>query len=355
MKVVIAGGGTGGHVFPAISIAEEILERDGKNEILFVGTKHGMEKKILPERGYRVEFINSGGIVGKSFVDKAKAMVSVLSGTVRSLKILRRFRPDAVVGVGGYASVPTVLGAFMSFLPTAVCEQNSVPGLANRILSRFVGKIFITFEESAGHLPEGKTILTGNPIRRELAKRASEKKTSRSDTTRVFVLGGSQGARILNETVPAALAGISRDLTVTHQTGEADREMVEKAYAELEIRARVFEFTKDISSIYEETDIVVCRSGAGALSEVTAFGIPSVLIPLASSTHGHQLENARFMEKNDAAVVMEEKDLDSEKLGWVLEKTFEPRTLERMAVNSKKLGRPEAAQKIVDQIEEMAS
>ena len=353
MKVVIAGGGTGGHVFPAISIAEEILERDGKNEVLFVGTKHGMEKNILPERGYRVEFVNSGGIVGKSFADKAKAAVSVLSGTVRSLGILRRFRPDAVVGVGGYASVPTVLGAFVSFLPTAVCEQNSVPGLANRILSRFAGKIFITFAESASHLPAGKTVLTGNPIRRELAKRASEKRASRSDATRVSVLGGSQGARVLNETVPAALAGISHDFAVAHQTGEADREMVEKAYTELGIRARVFEFTKDMSDIYEETDIVICRSGAGTLSEVTAFGIPSILIPLARSTHGHQLENARFMERNDAAVVMEEGNLDSEGLGRVLEKTLEPRTLARMAVNSKKLGRPEAARKIVDQIEEM--
>ena len=351
MKVIIAGGGTGGHVFPAISIAEEILRRNGGNEVLFVGTGQGIEKRILPEMGYRAEFINSRGIVGKSFFQKAGAMISILGAMVSSLRILRDFRPDAVIGVGGYASGPTLLCASMSSIPTAICEQNSVPGLANRILSRFVGKIFITFEESREHLPAEKTVLTGNPIRRDLALGAAEKKPRRNAPRNVFVLGGSQGARKLNEIVPRSLAKLAARVDVTHQTGEAHVESVRETYRQLGIPAEVFGFTDDISRIYGKTDLVICRAGSGTLSEVTAFGIPSILIPLASSTHDHQLKNARILESSAAAAVIEEKELSVESLRAVIEKTLEQSTLGRMAENSKKLARPYAAREIVNEIE----
>ena len=351
MKVIIAGGGTGGHVFPAISIAEEILERSSGNEVMFVGTEQGIEKRILPEKGYRVEFIRSRGIVGKNFFQKAMAMISILAAMLSSLRILRDFRPDMVIGVGGYASGPTLLCASMISVPTAVCEQNSVPGLANRILSRFVGKIFITFEESREHLPAEKTVLTGNPIRRDLARGAAEKKPRRSAPRNVFVLGGSQGARKLNEIVPRSLAELGTRVEVTHQTGEAHIESVRETYRQLGISAEVFGFTDDMSRIYEKTDLVICRAGSGTLSEITAFAIPSILIPLASSTHDHQLKNARILESNAAAAVIEEKELSVEGLCAVIEKTLERDTLGRMAENSKKLARPHAAREIVNQIE----
>ena len=351
MKVIIAGGGTGGHVFPAISIAEEILRRDAANEVLFVGTEQGIEKRILPERGYRVEFINSRGIVGKSLLEKVAAVISILEAMLSSLRILRDFRPDAVIGVGGYASGPTLLCAAMSSIPTAVCEQNSVPGLANRILSRFVGKIFITFEESKEHLPAKKTVLTGNPIRRDLARGASERKTRQNSPRNVFVLGGSQGARKLNEIVPQSLGKLGERVNVTHQTGEAHTESVGAAYLQLGISAEVFGFTDDMSRIYEKTDLAICRAGSGTLSEITAFGIPSILIPLASSTHDHQLKNARVLESNAAAAVIEEKELSVEGLRAVIEKTLEQTTLGRMAENSRKLARPHAAREIVNEIE----
>ena len=351
MKVIIAGGGTGGHVFPAISIAEEILRRNGGNEVLFVGTEQGIEKRILPEKGYRVEFINSRGIVGKSFFQKVTAVISILGAMMSSLRILRDFRPDAVIGVGGYASGPTLLCASMSSIPTAVCEQNSVPGLANRILSRFVGKIFITFEESKEHLPAGKTVLTGNPIRRDLAHSAAEKKPRQNAPRNVFVLGGSQGARKLNEIVPLSLGKLGGRVNVTHQTGEAQIESVRETYRQLGISAEVFGFTDDMSRIYEKTDLAICRAGSGTLSEITAFGIPSILVPLASSTHDHQLKNAKVLESNAAAVVVEEKELSVEGLCAVMEKTLEQPTLERMAENSKKLARPHAAREIVNEIE----
>ncbi len=351
MRVIIAGGGTGGHVFPAISIAEEILDRDSGNEVLFVGTEQGIEKRILPENGYRVEFINSRGIVGKSFSQKVMAVISILGAMLSSLKILRDFRPDAVIGVGGYASGPTLLCASMSSIPTAICEQNSIPGLANRILSRFVGKIFITFEESKEHLPAEKTVLTGNPIRRDLAHGAAEKKPRQNAPRSIFVLGGSQGARKLNEIVPLSLGKLGAQINVTHQTGEAQVESVRETYRQLGISAEVFGFTDDISRIYERTDLAICRAGSGTLSEITAFGIPSILIPLASSTHDHQLKNAKVLESNAAAVVVEEKELSVEGLCAVMEKTLEENTLGRMAANSKKLARPHAAREIVNEIE----
>ena len=351
MKVIIAGGGTGGHVFPAISIAEEILERNGGNEVLFVGTEQGIEKRILPEKGYRVELIKSKGIVGKSFFQKVTAGISILGAMLSSLRILRDFRPDAVIGVGGYASGPTLLCASMSSIPTAVCEQNSVPGLANRILSRFVGKIFITFEESKEHLPAEKTVLTGNPIRRDLARGAAEKKPRQSTPRNVFVLGGSQGARKLNEIVPLSLGKLGEQVNVTHQTGETQIESVRETYRQLGISAEVFGFTDNMSRIYEKTDLAICRAGSGTLSEITAFGIPSILVPIASSTHDHQLKNARVLESNAAAVVVEEKELSVEGLRAVMEKTLEQTTLGRMAENSKKLARPHAAREIVNEIE----
>ncbi len=351
MKVIIAGGGTGGHVFPAISIAEEILDRNSGNEVLFVGTEQGIEKRILPEKGYRVEFINSRGIVGKNFFQKVMAVISILGAMLSSLKILRDFRPDAVIGVGGYASGPTLLCASMSSIPTAVCEQNSIPGLANRILSRFVGKIFITFEESKEHLPAEKTVLTGNPIRRDLAHGAAEKKPRENAPRNIFVLGGSQGARKLNEIVPLSLGKLGAQINVTHQTGEAQVESVRETYRQLGISAEVFGFTDDMSRIYERTDLAICRAGSGTLSEITAFGIPSILIPLASSTHDHQLKNAKVLESNAAAVVVEEKELSVEGLCAVMEKTLEENTLGRMATNSKKLARPHAAREIVNEIE----
>lgn len=354
MKVIIAGGGTGGHVFPAISIAEEILARDETNEVLFVGTKNGMEKKVVPQKGYGIEFISSGGVVGKSVFAKLKAAVSILGGMAGSVRIIRDFGPDAVVGVGGYASFPTVLCGFLRRLPTAVCEQNSVPGLANRVLSKFAAKILITFEESRKHFPKRKTVLTGNPIRRDLAARAARRRPPAGPAPGVFVLGGSQGARRLNEVVPKALAKTGLGLRVIHQTGEADRPGVERSYRELGMGAEVFGFTEDMSGVYEKTDVIICRAGAGTIAEVTAFGIPSILVPLASSTHGHQLANARFAERNGAAVVVEEKELSARGLAEVLKKILEPAALAEMAANAGKLGRPGAAKSIVDEIEKLA-
>ncbi len=350
MRVVIAGGGTGGHLFPAISIAEEVLGRNAENEVLFVGAENGIEKQILPDKGYRVSFIKTSGIVGKSFPQTAKAVVSIMGAMADSLGILRSFRPDAVIGVGGYASGPTLLCAAINRIPTAVCEQNSVAGLTNRILSRFVRKIFITFAESREQLPQQKTILTGNPVRRNIIRDAQIKESIKRTIPNVLVLGGSQGAKKLNEIIPAALAGLGKEVNIIHQAGQRWIEIVKDSYEKLGIEAEVFGFTENISQIYRRTDIAICRAGSGTISEITAFGIPSVLVPLPNSTHDHQTKNARIMERNGAAVMIEEKDLGIDGLRATIKKTFEETTHGRMSAKAREFSMPDAASKIVDEI-----
>ena len=174
MKIVIAGGGTGGHIFPAVSIAEEIMKHSDENEVLFVGTDHGMEKELIPDLGFNLAIINSRGIIGKGFTYKIKSMISALNGVFSSFRILRTFKPDLVLGVGGYVSGPTVLSAYLSFIPTAICEQNMVPGMTNRILSKITRKIFVTFRDSIKFFPEKKVVVTGNPLRSGIIKKTTK-------------------------------------------------------------------------------------------------------------------------------------------------------------------------------------
>ncbi len=353
MKVIIAGGGTGGHLFPAISIAEEVLRRNDRNEVLFVGTENGIEKRILKNKGYSVRFVKASGIVGKSLPQMAKAIASIIGAMTDSLGILRSFKPDAVIGVGGYASGPTLFCAAMNRIPTAVCEQNSVAGLTNRILSRFVGKIFITFAESKKQLPSQKTILTGNPVRREIIHEAQRERINKSPIPTVLVLGGSQGAKKLNEIIPATLGALGKEINIIHQTGQRWLESAKDAYEKLGVDAEVFGFTENISQIYRKADIVICRAGAGTISEITTFGVPLILVPLPNSTHDHQMKNARIMEKNGAAVVIEETEISVNKLSATIKKTFEDTTHRLMSAKAREFSMPDAASKIVDEISGM--
>ena len=269
------------------------------------------------------------------------------------MKIIRNFGPDAVVGVGGYASAPTVLCGFF-----AVCRRR----YANRIPFRdsqqdpleIRGEDSDNLRREPNAFPRTKTVLTGNPIRRELALRAAEKKPGRGPRAGSVRAGRKPGGEKAEQVVPRALAETGRELRVFHQTGEADRAEVERTYGELGMEAEVFAFTGDMSRVYGRTDVIICRAGAGTIAEVTAFSIPSILIPLASSTHGHQLANARFAERNGAAVVIEEEELDAAGLAEALGKTLEPATLAEMASSAGKLGRPGAAKEIVDEIEKLA-
>ncbi len=350
MRIVIAGGGTGGHIFPAVSIAEEIMRRSNDNKVLFVGTNHGMEKDLIPDLGYDLKIINSRGIIGKGFIYKMKSMISALYGIFSSFRILRSFKPDLVLGVGGYVSGPTVLSAYLSFIPTAICEQNMVPGFTNRILSKFTRKIFVTFRDSVNYFPAKKVVVTGNPLRSGLINKALDRKDETPGFT-VFIMGGSQGAAKLNKIIPGALAksGIN-DLRVVHQAGENHVETAQKNYNKLGINAEVHSFIKDIADYYRNADLVISRSGAGAISEITAFGKASVLVPYPFAAHNHQLLNARFMEKAGASVVIEEKELTKEYLSLKIDEIIKKNRIGLMSEASGKMSRPYAAKEIVEQL-----
>lgn len=351
MKVIIAGGGTGGHVFPAISIAEEIIHRNGGSEVLFVGTRKGLECRIIPEKGYRIEYIDSGGIIGKNPLQQISGFLNAVKGVINSFKLIRDFDPDAVIGVGGYASGPTVLSAFLSFKPTFICEQNSIPGITNRILSKFAKRIFITFENSKKYFPEKKTHLTGNPIRKCFSSSAGNQ-GGRNGKISIFILGGSQGSNRLNQDIPKCFSKIEKSsIRIVHQTGEKDYHMVMKAYEESGIDAEVYKFIDNIKDVYESTDLIICRSGAGTLSEITAVGIPAILVPFSYAAHDHQLLNAMYMEKKGAAVIVEENNINEQTMTKALNRILKNGKLYEMSEKSKSIGKPNAAADIVDEIE----
>ncbi|HSC33956.1 MAG TPA: undecaprenyldiphospho-muramoylpentapeptide beta-N-acetylglucosaminyltransferase [Thermodesulfobacteriota bacterium] len=353
MKVIIAGGGTGGHIFPAISVAEEILKRSGTNEVLFAGTKKGLENELLTKRGFRVEHISAQGIKGKGVKKSIAALLSACKGVSDSMAMIKRFRPDVVLGVGGYVSGPMVLAASLRGVPTAICEQNSYPGLTNRILGRFVKKVFATFGESVGFFPRGKVVITGNPVRSDILNAVNPK--DGSDSMTILVFGGSQGAHKLNESVPEAISRLGRaDIRVIHQTGDRDYETVKDAYAVRGIDARVLRFIDDMARAYGEADFVIGRSGAGTVAEITALGKPSLLVPYPFAANNHQLENARVLERSGAAVIVEDGNARPENLHAALTKLLRKDKLTTMASNARSLGKPDAAARIVDEISRLA-
>ena len=350
MRIVIAGGGTGGHIFPAVSIAEEIMKRSAENEVLFVGTDHGMEKKLVPDLGFNLVTINSRGIIGKGLMYKVRSLMSALNGLFSSFRILRSFKPDLVLGVGGYVSGPTVLSAYLSLIPTAICEQNMVPGVTNRILSKITKKIFVTFRDSIKYFPEKKVVVTGNPLRSGLTDKASVSGDA-GNGFNLFIMGGSQGAAKLNDTIPGALSGLDiNGLKVVHQTGREHREAVDKHYKKLGINAEVHSFIHEIAEYYKNSDLIISRSGAGAISEITAFGKASVLVPYPYAAHDHQLLNAEFMEKAGASVLVEEKNLTEDHLRAKISGIIENNQIKPMSLASAGLARPNAAKEIVEQL-----
>lgn len=349
MKVIIAGGGTGGHIFPAVSVAEEILGRDGSNEVLFVGTKTGLENQILSKRGYKIEHITARGMKGSGMIRSVKAAFAAASGIFDSMSILKSFKPDFVLGVGGYVSGPMVLAASLRGVPTAICEQNAYPGIANRILGKFVKKVFTTFDAATGFFPKGKVVMTGNPVRRDIlsGKPAGDK----TGVLTILIFGGSQGARRLNESVPEALSMLGRnDISVIHQTGAKDVESVKKAYENYGIPARVLPFIDDMAGSYAEADFVIARSGAGTVAEITALGKPSLLIPYPFATNDHQMANARALEKAGAAVVMPDREAEPGNLREALTNVLQIDKLHTMSRAASALGKPDAASDIVDRI-----
>jgi len=353
--IVVAGGGTGGHLYPGISIAQEIETRRPGVEIVFAGAGTSLERTILAPHGYRLIAIRSGGVVGKSLTGRIRGIGRAMAGFAQSIRTLMRKRPRVVIGVGGYASGPLVLAAVMLRVPSLIHEQNYYPGLTNRLLAPWVRRVAVSFEETRRYFG-GRGVVTGNPIRAEFRQ---AKRKARGDTFNVLIFGGSQGAKAINGAVVDALPHLKEQrpaLRFLHGTGAADHGRVAAAYQAAGFEARVLPYITDILRAYEWADLVLARAGASSVSEIAVCGKASILVPLPTSAHDHQRYNARKFAEAGASLLMEESSLTGEALAQALLRLrSDPGRVSAMERSALLLARPDAAVRIVDMVAEMQS
>jgi UDP-N-acetylglucosamine--N-acetylmuramyl-(pentapeptide) pyrophosphoryl-undecaprenol N-acetylglucosamine transferase len=351
---LIAGGGTGGHVFPALALAGELKRRRPDAPIVFVGTARGLENDLVPRAGYPLELVRAKGIVGTSLASKIAGAAQLPLGLADSWNILSRHAPRAVVGVGGYASGPVLATAWARRVPTIVHESNAVPGLTNRLLARVATRVAVGTEAALARVPGA--VVVGNPVRAEFFTIAALEARPTPRRLRILVLGGSQGARILNRVMPEAMRlvtsrGIGFELL--HQSGRAragiDPEALRAAYGDLAASARVTEFVDDVASELAAADLVVARSGAMTTAEIAAAGRPALLVPFAAATHGHQEANARALEAAGAAVVLTEAQAKPERVAEAVASLLaDPARLAAMGCAARSVAKPDAAARFCD-------
>jgi UDP-N-acetylglucosamine--N-acetylmuramyl-(pentapeptide) pyrophosphoryl-undecaprenol N-acetylglucosamine transferase len=355
IRLIIAGGGTGGHLFPAVAIAREVSAGGKEVEILFVTGRRKMEAEVLARYGFRQVSIGVEGLKGRGWKRGALTLLKLPWGLFQALSVLRGFSPHLVLGVGGYSAGPVCVGAKLMGIPCAIQEQNSFPGLTNRLLGRVVDRVFISFEESRRHFRCASVLLTGNPVRKELLQEATVERTPGGFT--VLVVGGSQGARAVNDAFLSALehlAGRGKDLRAVHQTGEVDFERISRAYREKGLPGEVFPFIQGMAGAYARADIVVSRAGATTLSELAVLGKPSILIPYPHAANRHQELNARTLVEAGGAEMILQENLGGEVLADLLAKYMDDRpALARMAERVKAVGRPDAVEIIAGSLLEM--
>ncbi|MGH9457575.1 MAG: undecaprenyldiphospho-muramoylpentapeptide beta-N-acetylglucosaminyltransferase [Thermoanaerobaculia bacterium] len=352
--LMIAGGGTGGHIYPAIAIAREWLARGAGREVVFVGTETGLEKRIVPGAGFRLEFVRVAGLKGKSLAMTLRNALRLPLGCLDAWRVVSRDRPSAVLGVGGYASGPVVLVAALRRIPTIVHEANAFPGLTNRILGRFVRRVAVAFPKALERFG-GRGVVTGNPIRAEFFE-AGERRREGGGKVRLLLFGGSQGSRILNDTMAAALPllePLQGRIEIVHQTGPAQHESVQAAYAGSPFAgARVVPYLDAMAEEMAAADLVVSRAGAMTVGELAAAGRPAILVPFAAAADDHQEYNARALEAGGGAVVITERELSPEGLAAaVRELAADPARLAAMGAAQRRMAHPEATREIVDLID----
>jgi len=355
LRVVIAGGGTGGHLYPGIAVARELLARRPDAQISFAGTARGIEARVVPREGFALDLIRSGGLKGKSIVERARGLVLVPLGLADAWRVVSRRRPHLVIGVGGYSSGPVVLVAALGGVPTMLLEQNAVPGLTNRLLAPFVRAAAVTFDSTRRYF-RSKAFVSGNPVRPEFLETVGPDRETVADArvsiTRVLVFGGSQGAHAINVAMveaAAELAAGGSHLRLTHQTGERDVEMVRTAYREAGLAADVAPFFDDMGRQLGQADLTVCRAGATTVAEITAAGKAAILIPLPTATDDHQRKNAEALAAAGAAALLLQKDVTGHVLAQrILALADDRDARRRMSAAARAMARPEAARVIVD-------
>jgi len=347
MRAVLAGGGTGGHVIPAIAIAQELKRRLGA-EVLFVGTPRGLEGRLVPAAGFPIEFVQVGALNRVNLATRLKTAMDLPRAILAAGKILSQFQADVVIGVGGYASGPAMMAAIFKHVPRLAFEPNFVPGFANRVVARFVSAAAVHFEETGEYFRH--PVVTGVPVRPAFF--TLPRKVYRPESPTLLVFGGSQGARAINQAMIRALPELVRRfarLQVIHQTGERDYNEVQAAYRQISLAAEVDKFIDDMPGFFARADLVLCRSGASTVAEIAAAAKPAIFVPFPRAADDHQRRNAEALERVGAAVVLEETRLDEV---WLVDTICtlleDPGRLQKMSQAARSLAHPDAAKDIAE-------
>jgi UDP-N-acetylglucosamine--N-acetylmuramyl-(pentapeptide) pyrophosphoryl-undecaprenol N-acetylglucosamine transferase len=353
IRLLLTGGGTGGHLFPAIATAEALCRRLPGTKVLFVGTHRKMDTTSLAQYGFSARAIHCQGLKGKGLLSLVQALILLPVAFVEALWHILRFRPHLVVGVGGYVTGPVVAAARFLRRPTVIHEQNSVPGLANRKLGALATRICLSLPGSEIFFPAGKTVLTGNPVRRQILELAGKPPRKIGEEVTILILGGSLGAHRVNELVVAALTEhgglLPRGIQIIHQTGAADEEWVKSVYEQAGIKATVAAFFTDMAEVYAKSDLLLSRAGATTLAELAVLGKPAVLIPYPFAADDHQYKNGSYYAESGGAVVLVEREMTARKLAETLaELVGNPGRLQKMAEAMRAKGRPDATERIVE-------
>lgn len=361
MKIIMAGGGTGGHIYPALAIARGIMKRWPQANIIFVGTKEGMEQDIVPESGYELKTISAQGLNRYSLIKAAGSALKVPVGFWQARNIIKEFKPDLVIGTGGYVSYPVVLAASIMQVKTVIHEQNAYPGLANRALAKRVERVLLTFPEAAGYFPQEITRVTGLPVRPEITAASRHDAAAffglKEDRFTIVVVGGSRGALRINQAIAGLVPQLSAEgVQLVWITGEQHFEKLSKSLSKPDIpdNVRMYPYLYNMELALAMADLVICRAGAATLSELAVRGVPAILVPYPYAAENHQEKNARYLQKKGAASLIIDEFLDKNTLRARIEELRNNRfRLLRMAQIMKEEGHPQALEDILDIIEEV--
>lgn len=366
IRLLLAAGGTGGHLFPGIAVAQ-VAEREAAAEVLFVGTAHGMEQKVIPRAGFPLQLIPAEQLRGRSVWGRLRALWAALRSIVSAWRILSEFTPDLIFSIGGYASGPTVVVGWIRRIPCVLLEPNAIPGMTNRLLGRLATRVCVGFPRTLVNFPDGKAVCTGNPVRWQApelsALRRAEGKTDKVAASTVLIVGGSAGARRLNQTMPYALARLVQlshpadrapdadsvgGLRIIHQTGKAAHAEVREMYEQLGVKAEVVAFIDSMDAAYAAADLVICRAGAATVAELTVLGKPAIFVPYPYAADDHQRANAEVLVQAGAALMMLDIELNVEQMSQTIQSLVQDRSrLKSMAQAAAALGKADAAASVL--------